>query len=277
MLKQLWQNNMIDFITFQNQPIRYKIEGLGNTLVLLHGFLESLDIWESFSKQLASHFNVITIDLPGHGKSGYFGEVHSMDIMADSVNAVLNHLKIEQAVIVGHSMGGYVAVHFAEKYFEKVKAFGFFHSHADSDTPEAKNNRNRAIAILNRNFVTWVNQFIPDLFADRNKSKYLPEIKHLQQIAGSMTARQIIAAQAGMRDRESRLAFLATTNQPVFFIIGKDDSKMSISNVLDQALLPKHCEVLLLSDVGHMGFIEARETTLDFLRGFITTVYKSWK
>ena len=267
---------MIDFITYQNQPIRYKTEGLGNTLVLLHGFLESLDIWESFSKQLSNHFNVITIDLPGHGKSGYLGEIHSMDIMADCVNAVLNHLKIEQSIIVGHSMGGYVAVHFAEKYFEKVKALGFFHSHADADTQETKNNRDRTIAILNKNYITWVNQFIPDLFADCNKEKYIPEIKLLQKIASNMDARQIIAAQAGMRDRESRLSFLAATDQPVFFIIGKDDSKMSVSKVLDQTLSPKHCEVLLLSDVGHMGFIEAKETTMDFLRGFISTVYKSW-
>lgn len=268
---------MIDFIQYQNQPIRYKTEGQGNTLVLLHGFLESMDIWESFSKQLSDHFKVITIDLPGHGESGYLGEVHSIDLMADCVNAVLNHLQIEQSIVVGHSMGGYVAVHLAEKHPEKVKAFGFFHSHADADSQETKNNRNRIIAILNKNYVTWVNQFIPDLFADCNKEKYLPEIKHLQQIAGNMNARQIIAAQAGLRDRESKLAFLAATDQPVFFIIGKDDNSMPVSKVLDQAILPKHCEILLLSDVAHMGFIEAKETTLNFLHGFISSVYKSWE
>ena len=262
---------MIDFIQYQNQPIRYKTEGQGNTLVLLHGFLESLNIWDSFSEQLSSCFQVITIDLPGHGESGFLNEVHSMDLMADCVNAVLNHLKIEQLVVAGHSMGGYVAVHLAEKYPEKVKAFGFFHSHADSDSQETKNNRDRTIAILNKNYITWVNQFIPDLFADCNREKYIPEIKRLQQIAGNMNARQIIAAQAGMRDRESKLAFLAATNQPVFFIIGKDDSRMAVSKVLDQAILPKHCEILLLSDVAHMGYIEAKDTTMNFLHGFMST------
>src|SRR5674476_1131684 len=76
-LKQSWPDNMIDFIQYQNQPIRFKREGLGHTLVLLHGFLESLDIWESFSEQLSRHFKVITLDLPGHGLSGSFGEVHN--------------------------------------------------------------------------------------------------------------------------------------------------------------------------------------------------------
>jgi len=268
---------MINFIQYQNQPIRYKTEGLGKTVVLLHGFLESLKIWDSFSEMLSKHFNVISIDLPGHGESGSLGEVHSMGLMAETVHAVLEHLKIENCVIAGHSMGGYVAVHFAEKYPDKVKGFGFFHSHADADTPEAKNNRNRTIAILNKNYISWVNQFIPDLFAVCNKDKFIPEIKQLQQIAGKMNASQIIAAQMGMRDRESKLTFLETTDLPVFYIIGKDDSKMVVSKVMEQILLPKHCELLLLANIGHMGFIEAKETTLNFLHGFISTVYNCSK
>jgi pimeloyl-ACP methyl ester carboxylesterase len=219
---------MIDFIKYQNQPIRFKTDGLGDTLVLLHGFLESLDIWDSFSESLSMYFNVITIDLPGHGESGSLGEVHSMDVMAETVNAVLEHLQIKQCVIAGHSMGGYVAVYFAEKYPEKVKGFGFFHSHADADSQDAKNNRDRTIAILKKNYTAWVNQFIPDLFAECNKGKFIPEIKQLQHIAGNMNAGQIIAAQLGMRDRESKLGYLTTTPLPVFYIIGKDDSKMVV-------------------------------------------------
>ncbi|MDP4290444.1 MAG: alpha/beta hydrolase [Bacteroidota bacterium] len=266
---------MVDFITYQNQPIRYKTEGLGNTLVLLHGFLESLDIWDSFSAQLSKHYRVVTIDLPGHGESGYWGKVHSMELMAECVNEVLDHLNVEKCVIAGHSMGGYVAIHFAEKHPEKVKGFGFFHSNADADTQVGKINRDRVIAILNRAHVTWVSQFIPDLFAESNKGKFIPEIQKLQQIAGGMSAPKIIAAQAGMRDRESKLAFLAETSLPVFYIIGKEDSKMDIPRVLEQALKPKHCEVLLLSGVGHMGFIEARETTIHFIHGFLSTIYNS--
>ena len=264
---------MINFIQYQNQPIHYKTEGLGNTVVLLHGFLESLEIWNAFSETLSHHLNVISIDLPGHGESGSWGEVHSMDLMAETVNAVIDHLNIENCVIAGHSMGGYVAVHFAEKYPEKVKGFGFFHSNADADTPEAKNNRNRTIAILNKNYISWVNQFIPDLFAVCNQDKFIPEIKQLQQIAGKMNASEIIAAQIGMRDRESKRTYLESTDLPVFFILGKDDTKMVVSKVMEQILLPKHCELLILANVGHMGFIEAKETTMNFLHGFISTVY----
>jgi len=104
---------MIDFIRYKNQPIRYKTEGLGHTIILLHGFLESLDIWDAFSDQLSAHFNVLSIDLPGHGETGSFGEAHSMALMAECVNAVLDHLRVEQCIVAGHSMGGYVAVYLA--------------------------------------------------------------------------------------------------------------------------------------------------------------------
>lgn len=265
---------MNDFITFQSQPIHYKVEGLGNVIVLLHGFLESLEIWDDFSKELSATFQVVTIDLPGHGESGDLGEINSMEMMADSVDAVLNHLKIKQCVVAGHSMGGYVAIHLAEKHPEKVKGFGFFHSHADTDTAEGKQNRDRVITILRKNYISWVNQFIPDLFAEKNKSLYPEQIKQLQTIAGTMKAPSIIAAQAGMRDRESKLAFLAEAPQPVFFILGKDDSKMAVSKALEQSVLPKHCEVLILADVGHMGFIESKEATLNFLHCFASRIYK---
>jgi pimeloyl-ACP methyl ester carboxylesterase len=265
---------MNNFITFQSQPIHYKSEGLGNVIVLLHGFLESLEIWDDFSKELSTSFQVVTIDLPGHGKSGDLGKIHSIELMAESVDAVLIHLKIKRYVVAGHSMGGYVAIYLAEKYPEKVKGFGFFHSHADTDTAEGKQNRDRVITILRKSHISWVNQFIPDLFAKKNKSPYRKQIKRIQAIAGEMKTSSIIAAQIGMRDRESKLAFLATTPQPVFFIIGKEDSKMTVEKTLEQAVLPKHCEVLMLAGVGHMGFIEAKVATLNFLHGFASGVFK---
>ena len=80
----------------------------GPCIVLLHGFLESLCIWDEFVNELSKDFKVLTIDLPGHGKTENFSEVHTMEFMAETVKAVLEHLKIEKCVLIGHSMGGYV-------------------------------------------------------------------------------------------------------------------------------------------------------------------------
>ncbi|MFO7719364.1 MAG: alpha/beta fold hydrolase, partial [Gillisia sp.] len=103
-------------LNYENTPIFYSTKGTGNPLVFLHGFLESTKIWEPFIEKLSAKRQVICIDLPGHGKSGNISDIHTMELMADAVHAVLKHLRIEQVSLVGHSMGGYVSLAFLEKF-----------------------------------------------------------------------------------------------------------------------------------------------------------------
>ena len=112
-------------------PIHYKVEGKlhQHTIVLLHGFTESLDIWDDFSAELSVDFKVICIDLPGHGNSGCIGDAHTMELMADVVKTIIDKEKVNECVIIGHSMGGYVALAFAEKYpdvYERAWIVPFF-------------------------------------------------------------------------------------------------------------------------------------------------------
>ena len=110
-------------IKFQKKNIFYTDEGTGKVVVLLHGFTESQKIWKNFAKKLSAKYRVITIDLPGHGKSESPGAVHSMELMANVVFAVLKKLKAGKCMMIGHSMGGYVTLAFAEKYPKKLKGF----------------------------------------------------------------------------------------------------------------------------------------------------------
>jgi len=112
----------IKFTTYNNLKVRYSIEGIGTSVVLLHGFLESLAIFSEFTNDLAKHFQVICIDIPGHGKS-QVNSNNSMEYIADTVNFVLAELRIEKFFIFGHSMGGYATLAFVEKYPAVVKAF----------------------------------------------------------------------------------------------------------------------------------------------------------
>ena len=102
-------------LNYRNTQLYYTSKGIGNPIVLLHGFLESSNIWNFFIPSLSEKRQVICIDLPGHGKSGNLDEVHSMELMADAVYHVLSHLKIEKVTLVGHSMGGYVEFGFFRK------------------------------------------------------------------------------------------------------------------------------------------------------------------
>jgi len=255
-------------ISYKNAKIHYTDAGKGPSIVLLHGFLESLEMWDEFANQLSTEFRVICIDLPGFGDSGMISDIHSMDTFAGSVKAVLDHLGISDCVMIGHSMGGYISLAFAKKYPKMVKGLGIFHSHAGADDPEAKKNRDRAISVIRQNHVGFIKEFIPDLFAPENVGKFSKEIKLLKERAGRVSKEAIISAMAGMRDRKSRLDVLEKSEKPVLFIAGKLDTRIPLAKVMEQATLPKHTELLVLGNIAHMGFLEAKDECLRKIRYF---------
>ncbi len=256
-------------INFKSEKIHFSDQGSGRAVVLLHGFLESLEMWDHFTKELSKDFRVITIDLPGHGKSNVFNGDLTMSVMAKWVKAVLDHLDLKKCVMAGHSMGGYVSLEFAYQFPDMIDGFSLFHSHASADTEEAKENRRRTINIVKLDKAGFIKEFIPDLFAEENDEKFADEIAALQKSAAKTPPQAIIAALEAMRDRSGKIELLLNTNVPVLFIAGKEDKRIPVQNVLAQAILPAHAEVLILGNVGHMGFIEARGKTLEMLRCFI--------
>jgi pimeloyl-ACP methyl ester carboxylesterase len=259
---------MMKRIEFEGRQIHYQVAGEGSALVLLHGFMESLAIWDEFAENLSESFRVIRIDLPGHGKTPASGQVHSMELMAAAVKAVLDNLEVDRCVMIGHSMGGYVTLEFAKQYPLMLCGMGLFHSHAAADTYEAKENRMRTIKIINLNRKGFIKQFIPDLFAEANIVRFSGHIEQLIKNAEMMTAQSITDTLMGLKDRTGKYDLLLNTKIPVLFIAGKEDSRIPVQNILAQAILPRYSEVLVLGDVGHMGFIEAKEKTMEMVRGF---------
>ncbi|MFA5973548.1 MAG: alpha/beta hydrolase [Lentimicrobiaceae bacterium] len=261
-------------ILYQDKNIVYTVSGNGPVLVLLHGFLESKAIWDDFTETLQNDFTIVAIDLPGHGESDLIAESHTMELMAGAIKEVLKVERIEQVIITGHSLGGYVALQFAVDNEELVKGLVLFHSYASADTEEAKENRRRTINIVKQNRGGFIRQFIPDLFDQKHVENYTIAIQKLQDQAALMTSDAIIAALKGMRDRPNQLQYLLLAEIPVLFIIGKQDSRIPYSQVMAQAVIPSHSEILLLEDVGHMGYIEAPGKTLQALKHFAIRCYE---
>lgn len=259
-------------ILFKGKKVFYQLTGNGPAIVLLHGFLESTAIWKNYIRKLSGSFTVLAIDLPGHGQSENLSDIHSMDLMAESVNQVIRGAGIHSCMLVGHSMGGYVALAFAEKYPRKVKGLVLFHSQAGADSPEAMANRERTIAVVQKDHHGFIKNFIPGLFDPENANKFSAEIKELQQTADSTPREGIIAALKGMKNRPDRQHVLAQLKSPILFIIGKNDSRIPMQVILPQASLPEHSEVLLLDHVGHMGFIEAPGKTFAAVKGLAERV-----
>jgi len=258
------------YYNYNNTKICYSVEGSGDTVVLLHGFLENMDIWDKFSTELSKKYRVILIDLPGHGGSNMIAETHSMELMAEAVNSTLEALQIESCVMIGHSMGAYVSLAYAEMYTSKLSGLGVFHSHAAADTTEGKINRGRAIQIVKENHKDFISAFIPDLFTKKNQEILADEITKLQEASRLISKESVIASLEGMRQRTDKLKLISNLKIPMMFIIGKQDSRTPLDKMFSQIELVKHAEVLILEDVAHMGYLEAYDKTLAFTSHFIS-------
>jgi pimeloyl-ACP methyl ester carboxylesterase len=260
---------MSSFFNFKSTKIHYSVKGEGNAIVLLHGFLESMEIWKKFSEELSKTNKVICIDLPGHGKSENISQVHSMQLIADIVYEILMQLVINKATIIGHSMGGYVGLAFAKKYPNQCKSLCLFHSHASEDTPQAKINRARAAKIVSDNHQGFIASFIPDLFSKENQIKYADEINIRKNKAKQTSKEGIIAALYGMREREDMIGFLAQTKIPILFIVGKKDSRIPLEMMKNQVFIPQNSSALILDEVAHMGYIESEIKCLKAISAFV--------
>ncbi len=265
------------FMVCRGAKIRYADVGKGRAIVLVHGFLESLEVWfgNGFANDLAKKFRVIAIDLPGHGKSECLGYVHKMERMADVVKDVMDGLGLRRYIIAGHSMGGYVALAFAEKYSDNLRGLCLFHSTALPDSAEKKLDRERAIRIVKRDPAKYTNQLVINLFALANQRYYKKEINWLRRMAAKTKKQGIVACLEGMKIRTNREIVLKFAHYPVQIIAGKRDNVIPFDSLKEQAELPKVCRFVPLERTGHMGFIEARETTLKKLRAFAGFCYKT--
>ena len=159
---------MIHTADFKKIKVAYTDAGKGRVIVLLHGFLGSHEIWSEFSKKLSKRFRVIAIDLPGHGKTPSIGYYHSMELLAQSVKAVLDKIGVRRYVVAGHSMGGYAALAFAELYPENVSGLCLFNSTSYADTDEKKRDRDRVIRLVKKEHRHYVSEVVSSLFAPEN-------------------------------------------------------------------------------------------------------------
>jgi pimeloyl-ACP methyl ester carboxylesterase len=253
---------------FRNGKVTFTSKGKGRTLVLLHGFLESKAVWFEVHERLAKSFRVIAIDLPGFGESDCYGYVHTMELMAQSVKVVLDQLRLKRVVLLGHSMGGYVALAFAELYPEFVRGLGLLNSTAYADSNERKINRQRAIAAVKANHQLYTNQTIENLFAPKNVKYLKDKVNLAKRIAKDTSNRAIVAALEGMRDRINREIILRFAAFPILFVFAELDRVLPYETVIEQIKLCQYPHILFSEYDGHMCFLESPETTIKALKKF---------
>ncbi len=265
---------MLKFADFRGTPVRFSDEGEGRAVVFIHGFPESLKIWEEVSKKLSKSYRVIAMDLPGFGETHCLGYVHSMEIMADLVKSVMDTLGLRRYAVVGHSMGGYVALALARKYAGNICGLCLFHSSASADSEEKKADRDRAIEAVKKDKKAFVFQLLEKLFAEETLPLMKERLAGLKEIAASASAQSIIAALEGMKNRKESTDVISDAAYPVLYIIGKKDKVLPWEVLKKQAMLAKKGRSVLLENSGHMGFYEAPETVLKELKRFLRESFK---
>jgi len=255
--------------TFQynKTTIAYDVFGAGEPLVLLHGFCEDSTIWDKVIKSIDAQ--IIRIDLPGFGQSELLENL-TIPMMADIVAAVLDHLKIKTCIMIGHSMGGYVSLAFAEKYADRLIGLGLFHSHPYEDPKDKKAARDKSIDFIQRNgHIHFVKQLIPQLFLYGSRKSNTFEIESLTHKASLLSPETIIASLQAMRDRADHSALLANLTCPVLMIIGLEDAVIPATVNLEQTALPTIGSIHLLAAAAHICMLEMPALSQKIINDFL--------
>ncbi|MEY4433348.1 MAG: hypothetical protein RLZZ44_1482 [Bacteroidota bacterium] len=256
---------------FKNTSISYTDQGKGTAVVLLHGFLENKKMWDPFVAEWSKKFRIIPIDLLGHGETECMGYVHSMENNADAVHEVLADLRIRKAILVGHSMGGYVALAFAELYPDMVKGLVLINSTARADSEERKTNRDRAIKAVKQSFQNFISLSISNLFSEDNRERLVEAINVVKQEALKTPLQGIVASLEGMKIRNDREVLLHLTPYPKLLVLGEKDPVLQFEETKEQ-IEGTQVQLLRFPD-GHMSHIENQ----DALRMELLQFFKSVK
>lgn len=255
-------------IIYKNTKISFTDDGKGTAVVLLHGFLENKTMWDKYVSALSKNHRVITIDLLGHGETECLGYVHTMEDQADMIFAVLISLRIRKIVLVGHSMGGYVALAFAELYPDNIKGLFLLNSTSRADSDERKINRDRAIKAVKQNYTNFVRISISNLFSEDNREVLTKEIEKVKLQALKTPLQGIVASLEGMKIRKDREVLLHFAPYPIQLVLGEKDGVLIYDDTIDQIEGTK-VELTTFPD-GHMSHIENEKelkiVLLEFLK-----------
>lgn len=262
---------MNNTIMCNGKPVYYRKTGEGKPVVLLHGFAEDGDLWRLQLAYLEKNYQLITPDLPGSGLSAPADNV-SMESMADVVKCILDEEAITGAVMIGHSMGGYVTLAFAEKYPHLLKGFGLFHSTAFADGEEKKESRKKNIHFIHANGTyAFLKPAVPGLFSEAFREENRQVVTGFIERHKDFQPASLAAYLEAMMARPGRSHVLESFSQPVLFIIGRQDNAVPLQDSLRQSHLPVKSYIHII-DTGHMGMLEEADKCNKILEEFLHDV-----
>jgi pimeloyl-ACP methyl ester carboxylesterase len=255
------------------QMISYKISGNGDPVMLIHGFGEDCRIWKHQVEFLQSKNKIIVPDLRGSGASAHLVAHDSIDLMAEDILQILNHEQINSCIVLGHSMGGYIALSLMDKYPERFNALGLIHSTAYADNENKRQARLKSIEFIQQNTsFEFIKATIPSLFSETFKQKHPEQVDELIQQGNQFSKESLINYYKAMMNRPERTTVLKETLKPVLFFIGSEDKSVSPDDALHQSSFPNICKVEYVEHIAHMGMLESTSKLNNTLEEFLLLV-----
>jgi pimeloyl-ACP methyl ester carboxylesterase len=270
-------------ITIKGKKLFYRCQGEGAVIVLLHGFGEDGSVWQNQYGAFPD-FKLIIPDLPGSGRSEMIEDM-SMEGLAEPIKTMIEHETASlffkegephSVILVGHSMGGYITLAFAEKYHHMLRGFGLFHSTAYADSEEKKQIRQKGIDFIQSHGAKeFLKTSIPNLFSPVTKEKKAQLIEEQISASHNFSAAALVSYYVSMINRPDRTQVLKQTHLPVLFVFGKYDTAVPLKDGLEQSHLPELSYIHILNESGHMGMLEERVEADRILKDYIASVSKT--
>lgn len=268
------------YILFQNKKFFYREEGVGQPVMLLHGFGEDGNLWNRQVKSLSKNYYLIIPDLPGSGQSEMLEGKCTIEDYAEVVKAIADKAIFQkknknnlQFTLIGHSMGGYITLAFAQKYPELLNAFGLFHSSAFADDEAKKLTRRKGIQFIEKNgSEAFLKTSVPNLFMEKTKEERPELLTELLNIGKQISPQALIQYYEAMILRPDRTSVLESFSKPVLFVIGKYDNAVPLNVSLQQCHLPAVSTIHILQNSGHMGMWEEEKLASIYLKGFFDNI-----
>lgn len=261
---------MLKTLEYNGGQVVYTVKGSGQPVMLVHGFAEDGNVWRYQLDFLQQYCQVIVPHLPGSGLSAYNPAMKSMDDFAGCLQAILQQEGIAKCTMLGHSMGGYITLAFAEKYAGNLQAFGFIHSTAFADSDEKKQNRLKGIKMMEEyGGHAFIKTTTPNLFSAGYKQQNGAAVESLIEEGRNFTKEALQQYYRAMMERPDRTAVLHSSRAPVLFIAGTEDVAAPLNDVLKQVHLPLTAYIHVLQNTGHMGMWEATDAVNKYVLDFI--------
>lgn len=253
------------------EKLEYTESGRGYPVVFIHGYPLNSTCWTEVATEMEGRYRVITPDLRGFGKSPVPDAIYRMEELAEDVAVLLESLKLEKYVLVGHSMGGYVALTLARLHPERLTALGLICSQATADSEETKQNRaKQAQTALEDGSEAIANSMLPKMFAPSVYQDDEDDLRgQVRRMIESTKPRGIYGALHGMALRPDSTDLLPTLTMPTLVLTTDQDKLIPPFKSEDMAELLPNAQLVTVHDAGHMPMLEQPRATAAAILNFL--------